>query len=174
MPNVKFIIGDPTKEETLEKANIKNAKNVILSFDDDSDALLAIHVIRDLNPWLNIVAKIHDNEHVKLAEEVGADHVVSPSSIGGKLLSIVSEQPTIVRWVLAAVTEAKGYGFKEQKSVDASTFAGDTIAKVKKALSGKARLIGIETSDGFVKLPDHEYIIQKGDNLVFLIDRTKF
>ena len=174
IPNVKFIMGDPTKEETLEKANIKNAKNVILSLNNDSDALLAVHVIRDLNPWINIVAKINDNEHVALAEEVGADHVVSPSTIGGKLLSIVSEQPTIVKWVLAAVTQSKGLEFREQKAVDANSFIGLNIGQLKKTISGKAKLIGIETKEGFIKLPEHDYKIVKGDNLVLLINKNKY
>jgi voltage-gated potassium channel len=174
IPNVKFIMGDPTKEETFEKANIKQAKNVILSLNNDSDALLAIHVIRDLNPWINIVAKINDNEHVKLAEEVGADHVVSPSTIGGKLLSIVSEQPTIVKWVLAAVTQSKGLEFIEQKAVDAKSFIGLTISDLKKKMSGKAKIVGIETQEGFIKLPEHTYKISKGDNLVLLINKNRY
>ena len=78
LTTIQYIRGDPKSEDVLMKANIKNASNVVLAMDRDSDVLLAIHVIRELNPFIHLVAKINSHEHVALAEAAGADRVVSP------------------------------------------------------------------------------------------------
>jgi len=171
--NINYVKGDPTKEQTLEKANIKGAENIVLCMENDSDVLLSIHIIRELNPFINIVAKVNTNEHIALVEDAGADHVVSPSSIGGRLLSIASEEPYIVKWLLTATTQLKGIELTERNITKKSPYLGKTVDELKKAFAGKARIIGVDTKDGFVKLPDHGLKLNNGDKLVMVIDKKK-
>jgi Trk K+ transport system NAD-binding subunit len=165
--NVQYIKGDPKDALILEKANIKNTKNAILCMNNDSDVLLTLHLIRQLNPWIDVVAKIDHYEHVKLAEHAGADQVVSPSAIAGRLLSIATEEPYVVKWVLNATTSAAEEEFLEYKVTKESRLHQKTIAEASKTLN-KAKIIGFVTHRGFERFPSNEYVLKSGDRLVLM------
>lgn len=168
-----FIMGDPTNPTILKRANAANAKNIVLAMEEDSDVLLAIHVIRDLNPWINIVAKINNHEHIKIAESAGADQVVSPPSIGGRLLSMVSEEPAAVDWVIRATAGEKGLQLFEYDVTKESAFANKTVGHVRTQLKDKAKIISIDTAKGMEKLPGDELVIEPGNKIIMLADMKK-
>jgi voltage-gated potassium channel len=169
-----FIAGDPTNPDILRRANITNAKSIILAMEEDSEVLLAIHVIRELNPWVNIVAKINNHEHVKIAESAGADQVVSPPSIGGRLLSMVTEEQSVVEWVIHATSSEKGTQLIEYDVLKDSPFANKTVGETRKALGNKAKIIGIDTAEGLEKIPGDEMKIEAGNKLIMMVDTKRF
>ena len=172
--DVHFIAGDPTNPDILKRANIANAKNIVLAMDEDSEVLLAIHVIRDLNPWINIVAKINNHEHIKIAESAGADHVVSPPSIGGRLLSMVADEPSVVEWVIRATAGAKGVQFIEYDVTKDSPFVDKTVGEARKHFGNKAKIISVDTAEGLEKIPGDDLKIEAGNKLIMLIDTKRF
>jgi Trk K+ transport system NAD-binding subunit len=129
--------------------------------------ILTLHLIRQLNPWVNVVAKINNYEHVKLAEHAGADQVVSPSAIAGRLLSIAIEEPYVVKWVLNATTSAAEEEFIEYQVTKESMLHQKTIAEASK-LMHRAKIIGFVTHQGFEKFPSDEYVLKSGDRLVLM------
>lgn len=165
--NVQYIKGDPKDGLVLEKANIKNTRNAILCMEHDSDVLLTLHLIRELNPWVNVVAKINNYEHIKLAEHAGADQVVSPSAIAGRLLSIATEEPYVVKWVLNATTSAAEEEFVEYQVTKESMLHQKTIGEASK-LMHNSKIIGFVTHKGFEKFPSNEYVLKSGDRLVLM------
>ncbi|MFH1064100.1 MAG: potassium channel protein [Candidatus Woesearchaeota archaeon] len=172
--DLHFMTGDPTNPDILRRANVMNAKNVVLAMEKDADVLLAIHVIRDLNPWINIVAKINNHEHVHIAESAGADQVVSPPSIGGRLLSLVADSPSVVDWVTRATSREKGSQLIEYHVTKESPFAGKTISDARKQLGDSAKIIGVDTAEGLEKIPGDDLRIESGNKLIMIIDTTKF
>jgi voltage-gated potassium channel len=170
--NVQYIKGDPKDALILEKANIKNTGNAILCMDSDSDVLLTLHLIRQLNPWVDVVAKIDHYEHVKLAEHAGADQVVSPSAIAGRLLSIATEEPYVVKWVLNATTSSAEEEFLDYKITKESRLHQKTIGEASKMLN-KAKIIGFVTHKGFERFPSNEYMLKSGDRLVLMAIPTE-
>lgn len=172
--DVHFMAGDPTNPDILRRANVMNAKNIVLAMEKDSDVLLAIHVIRDLSPWINIVAKINNHEHIRIAESAGADQVVSPPSIGGRLLSLVADEPSVVDWVTRVTSKEKGTKLIEYHVTKASPFSGKTISTVRRELGDSAKIIGVDTADGLEKIPGDDLKIESGNKLIMLIDTTKF
>ncbi|MBW2967243.1 NAD-binding protein [Candidatus Woesearchaeota archaeon] len=172
--DLHYLVGNPTNPGTLRSANITNAKSIILAMDEDSDVLLAIHVIRELNPWINIVAKINNHEHIKIAESAGADQVVSPPSIGGRLLSMVSDEPAAVDWVIRSTSAEKGMKLIEY-TIDAdSPYVGKTVAEARKGFKGNAKLIGVDTAAGLEKIPGDDLKIEAGNKLIMLVDSRRF
>ncbi len=165
--NVQYVKGDPKDALVLEKANIKNTKNAILCMENDSDVILTLHLIRQLNPWVNVVAKINNYEHVKLAENAGADQVVSPSAIAGRLLSIATEEPYVVKWVLNATTSAAEEEFVECKVTKDSVLHQKTIGEAARMLN-RTKIIGFVTHTGFEKFPSNDYVLKSGDKLVLM------
>ncbi len=172
--DVHFMVGDPTSSDILRRANVMNAKNIVLAMEEDSQVLLAIHVIRDLNPWINIVAKINNHEHIKIAESAGADQVVSPPSIGGRLLSMVSEEPSSVEWLTRATSKARGVQLVEYDVTEDTIFADKTVAQLRKELGDKAKIIGVDTAEGLEKIPGDNFKIVVGNKLIMLVDTKRF
>jgi len=174
LDNVNFIKGNPVDRATLEKANIENTSTVILAMNNDSNVILAIHVIRELNPYVNIVAKINSHDNILLAENAGADHIVGPPVIGGKILWEAYSQPSVANWITNLISTETNYGFYEHDVSKDSTLLGKRIKELRKKLSGKAKLIGVDTPSGLEKVPDDEYEIKEGNKLILIINKAKF
>lgn len=84
--------GDATLRETLLDANVVTARAVIASFDSDSmNTLVAVNAkdLRDDRPEVHyaILARIEDEENVDKVRRLGVDQVISPSTLGGRLLA---------------------------------------------------------------------------------------
>jgi Trk K+ transport system NAD-binding subunit len=120
------------------------------------------------------VAKINNHEHIKIAESAGADQVVSPPSVGGRLLSMVTDEPSAVEWVIRATSGAKGIQLVEYDVVAGSPFADKTVGAVRKQFGDNAKIIGVDTAEGFEKIPGDELKIEPGNKLIMLIDTKKF
>ena len=83
---VEVLSADPTEESSMEAANIDAAKGVVVATKDDADNVLATLTARQAHPDIRIVATGNDEGHLDKLEAVGADEVISPQSIGGRLL----------------------------------------------------------------------------------------
>lgn len=83
---------DPTLRETLLDANVLTAQAVIAAFDSDStNTLVAVNAkdLRDATPnaRFTILVRIEDEENVDKVRRLGVDQVISPSTLGGRLLA---------------------------------------------------------------------------------------
>ncbi|EMA46255.1 NAD-binding protein [Halococcus saccharolyticus] len=83
---VDVLTANPSDEEPLQHARIDDARAVVVATDDDAKDALAVLTARDLNDEVYIVAAATDRENVPKLERAGADTVISPASIGGRLL----------------------------------------------------------------------------------------
>lgn len=84
--------GDPTLRETLLEANVVTAQAVIAAYDSDSmNTLAAVNAkdLRDDTPSAEfaILVRIEDEENVDKVRRLGVDQVISPSTLGGRLLA---------------------------------------------------------------------------------------
>ncbi|MFB6142592.1 MAG: NAD-binding protein [Halorientalis sp.] len=84
--DVDVLAGDPSDEETLRRAGVDRARAVVAATNDDAEDALAILTARQLNPSVRIVAAATNRSNVTKLERAGADTVVSPATIGGRLL----------------------------------------------------------------------------------------
>ncbi|MFW5963699.1 MAG: NAD-binding protein [Natronomonas sp.] len=78
--------GNPSDEEPLQRIHVERAKALIAATNDDAQDALSILTARELNPDLRIVAAATDRENVRKLRRAGADVVLSPSVLGGRLL----------------------------------------------------------------------------------------
>jgi voltage-gated potassium channel len=84
--------GDPTLRETLLEANVVTAQAVVATYDSDSmNTLAAVNAkdLRDDTPRARfaILGRIEDEENVDKVRKLGVDQVISPSTLGGRLLA---------------------------------------------------------------------------------------
>lgn len=84
--NVPVLNADPSDVAPLEQAGIDVAVAVVVATNNDAVDALAILTARQLNPDVRIVAAATQRENVDKLRRAGADHVISPSTLGGHLL----------------------------------------------------------------------------------------
>ena len=83
---ISVLTADPTDAESLRDARIDAADGVVVATEDDARDVLAILAARQANPDVRVVAAAADQKHVDKLDSVGADRVISPVVIGGRML----------------------------------------------------------------------------------------
>ena len=82
----EVVTADPSDEAPLERVHIERARALIVATNDDAQDAMAVLTARELNPDLRIVAAATDRENVRKLRRAGADIVMSPAVLGGRLL----------------------------------------------------------------------------------------
>ena len=102
---VLAILGDATREETLEKARIKNANGLISSLPSDAANVFTVLTARQMNEDLYIVSRsIEKKAHEKLLR-AGANNTISPNEIGGRRMASLMLRPNVISF-LDVITHA--------------------------------------------------------------------
>lgn len=89
---------DPSDEEPLVRAKIDRARAIVVATNHDAEDALSILTARQLAQETPIVAAATDQENVAKLERAGADTVLSPAVLGGRLLirSALGEDDTAI------------------------------------------------------------------------------
>jgi len=123
--DVNVLTDDPTDEEALRDARIGAARGVVVATRDDARDVLAILAVKKANPEVRVVAAANHEKHVDKLEQVGADEVISPMVIGGRLLgrSILGETTTdsLFGPVETAEDEGNEPGADDEEESDSAT-----------------------------------------------------
>jgi voltage-gated potassium channel len=83
---IDVLVADPSDDEPLHEVGIEHARAVIAATNDDAEDAFAVLTARELNPDVRIVAAATVRENVQKLRRAGADTVLSPAAIGGRLL----------------------------------------------------------------------------------------
>lgn len=83
---IPSVIGDPTKESVLEKANLARAIGLIAVEDDSENAFIALTASR-LNPDLRITCSLQHLSNSTILRRAGAQQVLAPKGTVGALLA---------------------------------------------------------------------------------------
>ncbi|PCR91299.1 potassium channel family protein [Natrinema ejinorense] len=81
------IVGDARDPAAVRETGIDDASAVIVTLDDDTTAIFATLVARDLNPSVDIVVRANDTENVQKLYRAGADYVQSLATVSGRMLA---------------------------------------------------------------------------------------
>lgn len=143
------VAGDATDPETLRRANIENARTVVLALDNDTTTLLATFVIRDLAPAVEIIARVEEPENVRKLYRAGADYVLSLASVTGRLLAsrIIADEEVV-----------SFEGGIEVVRVPAEPVSGRTLSDLSIRERTGCTVVAIERRDGRVKTNPGDWI----------------
>ncbi|MEF8780564.1 MAG: NAD(P)-binding protein [Haloferacaceae archaeon] len=83
---INVLTDDPTDADALQDAEIGTARGVVVATHDDAQDVLAVLGAKRANPDVRVVAAATSQTHVDKLEQVGADDVISPTTIGGRVL----------------------------------------------------------------------------------------
>ena len=84
--------GDPTERAVLEQANLSSAAAVIAATDSDAtNTLVALTActLREAGEQhkFRIIVRIEDEENIAKVQSIGVDEIISPSTLGGRLMA---------------------------------------------------------------------------------------
>ncbi|WP_373316894.1 potassium channel family protein [Streptomyces sulfonofaciens] len=82
------VLGDASRTDTLRKAELPSAAQVIIAPQRDDTATLVTLTARQLNRRATIVAAVREDENVPLLKQSGATTVITSSSSAGRLLGV--------------------------------------------------------------------------------------
>ncbi len=169
--DVDFVVGDPTDDDTLRRAGVESAKDMIVCVLDDSAAIHIVLTAKKLNKNIRIAALARSSRTAELLKEAGASIVVPFKRLGRELASAVFE-PSVVHF-LEEVTTAKGRADLVEIVID-SAHAGKEVNEIAKELQVSDRgsrylAVMIARKDGErVFAPDRGARVELGDKVVFV------
>jgi voltage-gated potassium channel len=158
--------GDASSEELLKVAAVDRARAVIISVGRDDTTVLIVLTVREIAPKVRIIARIGEQENVKLARASGADVIVTPPRFGGRLMADAVESRATVDFIAEALTFDGAFQLHERRPRPteigrvARELAGSLVVEVRR----DGRRIGT--------WQDPAVVIEAGDRLL-VIDPTE-
>jgi voltage-gated potassium channel len=169
-PLLRCVVGDPTDEDVLARADLATARGLAAAMKDDKDNIYVIVEARMANPRLQIIATATEKSHVDKIRKVGADAIVNPGYIGG--LRMVSEmlRPMVVRFLDDMLRDRRSIWRIEEATVEpGSSLVGSTLAEA--AIRNRFGMTVLALSRGngpWIYNPDPNEKIVDGTVLVVL------
>ncbi|MFD7707947.1 potassium channel family protein [Streptomyces sp. NPDC059785] len=108
------VLGDATRSDTLLRAELQRAAQVIVAPQRDDTATLVTLTARQLNKRATIVAAVREDENVPLLKQSGADMVVTSSSSAGRLLGVSMASPHAADVLEGLMTYGRGLDLAER------------------------------------------------------------
>ena len=89
------VVGDGTRRDVLRHAEVKRARQVVITLDRDDSAVLATLTVRQLNPDAYVVVAVREQDNVPLVRQSGVDAVITSSEAVGRLLGLSTMSPSL-------------------------------------------------------------------------------
>jgi voltage-gated potassium channel len=180
--NYLTIHADACKNDVLQKAGIeKNAVAVLCTAGNDITNVYITLTSRQLKPSIRILARANDNANIKKLYQAGADHVIQPFDIAGRVAAEYVGQPAALEAILGIMREDSHYliealPIQAGTSLDNNTIAGIGLAQSKLTLLGvishdppKGKKYSYPlTRRHFYFNPELDFRVKHGDLLVVL------
>lgn len=97
--NTLYVEGDATLDETLEKANLRNARAIICALPVDAHNLFIVLSAKAINPNLTIISRASDDNSDKKLKAAGANNVIMPDKIGGAHMAALVMRPDVIEFI---------------------------------------------------------------------------
>lgn len=158
--NIAFTAPVTHSFEALEKASIKSARAIVITYDDDGDNMLAVMSAKKLNPTIKIITIVNNRELIDGAKAAQADTIISPPDLIGQILAI------------SAVSNKLAGAFISDKL----GFRGISEFEIKKkgiklgALEHLSKVLLILRKDELMSNVGGEFLLEQGDRVYLLAD----
>ncbi|MGI5349991.1 potassium channel family protein [Streptomyces sp. CA-250714] len=106
--------GDATRSEVLTRAEVQRAKQIVIAPQRDDTSVLVTLTARQLNPRINIVAAVREEENAPLLRQSGADQVITSASAAGRLLGLAMLSPNASTVIEDLIQQGTGLDLKER------------------------------------------------------------
>jgi voltage-gated potassium channel len=170
--DLPYVVGDTTRDEdVLLRAGVQRARGLIAALPEDEDNVFLILSAKELNPRLHVVSKVNDQRSIKKLTQVGADHVVSPSAMGGYRMFLQMIRPNVTDFVDYLLLEkGEGLVFDEVPIPAGSSLHGRRLADSEIRKRTNLLVVGIrdEANATFTYNPGPDVALAAGTRLIVL------
>jgi voltage-gated potassium channel len=175
-PDLLYIKGDATHEETLEQARIHDARAIIVTTPQDADNVFVVLTARSMNPGLTVISRASEMESLMKLKRAGATNVIMPERIGGQRMAKLVHQPDVVEFLEYILLQKTQDVILEELSCRkmSQQWVGKSIADMNIRENTGANIIGIKTGGArYVFNPDPQMILSRNDQLFVLGNRKQ-
>ena len=165
------IEGDATIDETLLKAGILNAANLITVLPSDADNLFVVLTASQLNKKCKIISRASKETSYSKLKIAGADNVIMPDKLGGAHMASLVVTPDVIEFVDRLTIEGDTTANLEEIAIDnlPEKYLNRTILDLDLRKKTGCTVIGYRTSDkDYIINPDASVKLTKGANLIVL------
>jgi voltage-gated potassium channel len=168
------IQGDAGDDEVLDAARIGQAKGLVAAVTSDAANLYVVLTSRTLNPNLFVVARAGSDDVTAKLLRAGADRVISPYSLGGRLIAQTLVRPNVVDFLDVVLYDDSLMLFLEDLTVaPGCPLDGLTVAEARIRETTGANVLGIRSHGQVIVSPSASTRLQSGDVLVALGTREQ-
>jgi voltage-gated potassium channel len=169
---VYFVSGDPTNQDDLERAGIREAATAVVFPDDETDAadmrsILVVLAVESMAPAVRTVVQVNNSRHVEHMRRANADEIIVPSQIAAHLAARSALYPGLTDLVADIVSG--GEGSELYRIQVPESFVGLTVQDVAVILIRDHRatmLALIRNGTNYVNPPGEMTIERNDDALV--------
>ncbi len=151
------IVGDITNRETLERADIENARSLVLAIDTDATAIYAALLLKHHHPDVEVIARANDPENVWKLYNAGADYVLSLPDVTGEVIASALIDDT------AIFTTTDEFDFVR---TEAPALDGQSVVEADIRNQTGCTIVGVERDEQFITEFGTEFVFQASDCLV--------
>ena len=159
--------GNAASEELLKGAGIERAHAVIVSVGRDDTTVLVVLTIREVSKQVRIIARVNEQENLKLVRASGADVLVSPPRFGGFLMADAVEHQGTVDFVSELLSIRGDYQLQEREPQPAEIgrraldIPGSLVVEIRR---GSQRLGSWRHKDLMIEPGDRLFVIDSSDD----------
>ena len=116
--DVLNIQGDATLDETLIRAGIKTAANLVTALPSDADNLFVVLTANQLNNKCKIISRASNESSYSKLKIAGASNVIMPDKLGGDHMASLVVTPDVIEFVDRLTIEGEATANLEEIAVD--------------------------------------------------------
>jgi voltage-gated potassium channel len=166
--------GDAGSDQVLQEAGIAKAKGLVAAVESDAANLFVVLTARTLNANLRIVARAGTEENAEKLRLAGADRVLSPYSLGGRLIAQTLIRPDVVDFLEAVMYDESLQLFLEELTVGRGcSLDHRTVGEARIRETTGANILGLKRGQDVIVSPGSATLLQPGDVLVALGTRQQ-
>lgn len=166
--------GDAGEDHVLKQAGILRAQGLVAAVSNDAENLFVVLSARSLKQDLLIVARADTEQAVSKLMRAGANRVISPYSLGGRLIAQTLIRPDVVDFLDVVMYDDSLKLFLEDLTVTGGCSLDQiTVGEARIRETTGANVLGIKRGGQVIVSPPSSIQLEPGDVLVALGTRQE-
>lgn len=165
------INGDATIDETLLRAGIKNASNLITALPSDANNLFVVLTASQLNKKCKVISRASNESSYSKLKIAGASNVIMPDKLGGDHMASLVVTPDVIEFVDRLTIEGETTANLEEIAVDdlPKLYINKTILDLDLRKETGCTVIGfIKPNQDYIINPEADCVLIEGSRLIVL------
>lgn len=163
------LVGTPSDEELLNKAQIHRAKGLIALLPQDAENVFLVLTARGMKPELTILAWCSDDNIEKKLRIAGATEVYSPFELGGKQITRAILKPQVCDFMQKALNlEHEQIQLEQIHVAPRSHFIGKSLRALKIGRDYGVLIVAVRRGAEKIFNPPADTVFQEQDILIAL------